>query len=122
MFLFLGAMFLVSSLMPGFTEQLNKLPSLVNHYRHHVEEHDTTSFAEFISIHYGDNSSHRNEEDHGDLPFYQISGTVMLVLVQEFPIVNLELASNPAIEHTSYKDQSYSFKKSGGIFQPPRLA
>jgi hypothetical protein len=46
----------------------------------------------------------------------------MLVVVQEFPIINLELASNSPIEHTSYKDQSYSFKTSGGIFQPPRLA
>jgi hypothetical protein len=122
MFLFLGIMFLVSSLMPGFTEQLNKLPSLVNHYRHHVEEHDTTNFAEFISIHYGDDATHRNEEDHGDLPLYQISGSVMLVMVQEFPIFNLDIAVTSAVTNTSYKDQSYSFKKVGGIFQPPRLA
>ncbi len=121
-FLFLGAMFLLSSLMPGFTEQLNKLPSLVNHYVHHVEEHDTAGFAEFIAIHYGDDATHRNEEDHGDLPLYQISGSVALVLVQEFPVINLEITSHAKLEHTSYKDQSYSFEKLGGIFQPPRMA
>lgn len=106
--------------MPGFTEQLNKLPSLVNHYRHHVLEHDTASFAEFIELHYGDGSVHKTEENHQDLPLYQVSSTILLVIVQEFPSYNVEAPTAAFIEHAVFRHKLYAFNSPKGIFQPPR--
>jgi hypothetical protein len=121
-FLLLGTLFLISSLLPGFTEQLNKLPSLVNHYRHHVEEHDTASFSEFIALHYGDDSNHKTEENHQDLPLYHVSGTTLIVMFQEFPANIGPVPELTFIEHTPYKQELYSSLNPGTIFQPPRLA
>lgn len=118
--LLLGITFLISSLLPGFSEQLNKLPSLVNHYRHHVEEHNTISFAEFIELHYGDNSSHKQEENHQDLPLYHVNGTFLIVMFQELPVNIFEVPELTFIEHTAYKQELYSFLNPGYIFQPPR--
>lgn len=121
-FLLLGTLFLISSLLPGFAEQLNKLPSLVNHYRHHVEEHDTAGFSEFIALHYGDDSNHKNEENHQDLPLYHVSGTTLIVMFQEFSANIVPVPELTFVEFTAYKQELYSFSIPGTIFQPPRLA
>lgn len=119
-FLLFGAFFLLSSLLPGFTEQLNKLPSLVHHYRHHVIVHNTVNFSEFIEEHYGKDNDHKHAENHDDLPLFHINGSVVLVLVQEFTSFTLQAPMPLIIEHPSFECQAYSFQKLGGIFQPPR--
>jgi hypothetical protein len=120
-FLLLGTLFLISSLLPGFAEQLNKLPFLVNHYRHHVEEHDTASFSEFITLHYGEDPTHRNEENHQDLPLYHVSGTVLIIMLQKFTSSIVEVPELAFVEFTAHKQQLYASLNPGTIFQPPRL-
>jgi hypothetical protein len=119
-FLLLGTLFLMSSLLPGFSEQLNKLPALVNHYRHHVVEHDTASIGEFIELHYSQQSTHKTEEDHESLPLYHVNATYLLVVVQELPAFTLTAPENIFIEHADFKHDLYSFQNPGSIFQPPR--
>jgi hypothetical protein len=121
-FSFVGSLFLLSSLMPGFSEQVNKLPSLVNHYRHHLEEHGTVSISEFISLHYSDDSRHKQEEDHQDLPLFQISPSNIVALQQDFYVFQLEAPVAAPIELARVKHNLYSFRKPGGIFQPPKFA
>lgn len=112
----------MSSLLPGFTEQLNKLPSLVHHYRHHVAEHDTANFSEFIAEHYGDATDHKHAENHEDLPLFHMNGSLVLVMAHAFPTIGVVAPLATQIEHDTFKSQCYSFQKLGGIFQPPRLA
>ncbi len=115
-------MLFIGSLLPGFSNQLNKLPSLVNHYKHHVEEHGDISISEFISLHYIDDSAHKEEEDHQDLPFFQMSTTSLVAVSHEFEIVHPSLPALNTFELGFYKPNHYSFQDSESIFQPPRLA
>lgn len=114
-------MLFVGSLLPGFSAQLNKLPSLVNHYRHHVEDHGQISITEFIAMHYTDNSSHKEEENHEDLPFFQMSTTSLVAVAHAFEVLHPSLPAVFHIEAGFYKPNHYSFQNFGGIFQPPRL-
>jgi hypothetical protein len=116
------AMLFMGSLLPGFSSQLNKLPSLINHYRHHVEEHGNIGVAEFIAMHYNENSSHREEEDHQDLPFFQMSTTSLVALTDAFFTYSPELPSQSVLELGYYKPCHYSFQDCGSIFQPPKVA
>ena len=114
-------MLFVGSLLPGFSNQLNKLPSLVNHYKHHVEEHGDITISTFIALHYNENSSHRSEENHQDLPFFQMSTTSLVAVSHEFEMVHPVLPTINAFEIGYYKPNHYSFQDCGSIFQPPRV-
>jgi len=121
-FMVLGTLFLISSFLPGFNEQLNKLPSLVNHYRHHLAEEGDITVSDFIAMHYSEGSMHKGEEDHQDLPLYQNSVNVLHVLVEELPVYKIETPIVGKHEHACFKHDFYSFNKSSGIFQPPRAS
>ncbi len=121
-FMVLGTLFLISSFLPGFNEQLNKLPSLVNHYRHHLAEEGFITVADFIDMHYSEGSLHKGEEDHQDLPLYQNSVNVLHVLVEELPVYNIETPIVGEHEHACFKHAFYSFNNPSGIFQPPRAS
>jgi hypothetical protein len=120
--LYLGILFFLSSLLPNFTEQLQKLPSLLKHYAHHQAEHDSGDFASFLFLHYSDQSAHKSEEDHEDLPLFQMSNVVTLLIMQELPVFAFIAQDITQIAHQHFLDQTYSFTRIGGIFQPPRLA
>lgn len=116
MILFCGA------LMPGFSNQLNKLPSLVEHYRHHLEHEGYATITEFIYLHYGESSSHKTAEDHQDLPFFQMSHTSLVALTHEFAAYELQAPDAPKPHEGFYPQVFYFYNEAGGIFQPPRLA
>jgi hypothetical protein len=99
--------------------ELNKIPSLIQHYNHHKTEHaEVISFVDFLALHYG-NSTHNKEEDHGDLPFFDSLCTCLLFVhtVQQqvyfastfiVPLVSFELSNNYHLLHHE------------SIFQPPK--
>jgi hypothetical protein len=120
--LYLGILFFLSSLLPNFTEQLQKLPSLLNHYAHHQAEHEVSDFASFLFLHYGDQSAHKSEENHEDLPLFQMSNFATLLIMQELPVFAFIPQDITQVPHQHFLDQTYSFTRIGGIFQPPRLA
>jgi hypothetical protein len=100
--------------------ELNKIPTLVQHYFHHTqEEKQQLSFSEFLLMHYG-NSEHRNQEDHDDLPLFAHHCSCQLFVHQEvyfnepqgIPVVSTSLP---------YQPKSYSILPDKGIFQPPRV-
>lgn len=104
--------------------ELHKIPSLVNHYFHHLNE-DTASaelsFVDFLEMHYGDSSAHRNEENHEDLPlFHACCATVFFVAEEVIDMVYGETNHKRTFFPLYAIDYSYSAGK--GIFQPPRLA
>lgn len=120
--LYLGILFFLSSLLPNFTEQLQKLPSLLNHYAHHQADHEVSDFATFLFLHYSDQSAHKSEENHEDLPLFQMSNFTTLLILQEMPIFVFIAQDITQVVHQQFLDQTYSFTCIGGIFQPPRLA
>lgn len=118
---YLGILFFLSSLLPNFTEQLQKLPSLVNHYAQHQATDEASSFVSFILLHYSDQSEHKSEENHEDLPLFQMSNFTTLLILQELPVFSFIAQDIAQVYTHQFLDQTYSFKRIGGIFQPPRL-
>lgn len=111
------------SLIPAFHSQLSSLPALAGHYRHHVEEHGPVTVIDFLAMHYGaDARQHNQEEDHRDLPFFQLSHTSLVVIDHEPQ--QLALIQGPAIEHEPavHAVSAYACAYVGGIFQPPKAA
>ena len=119
--LYLGILFFLSSLLPNFTEQLAKLPSLFNHYAHHQADHEVSDFASFLLLHYSDESAHKSEENHEDLPLFQMSNFNTLLILQELPVFAFITQDITQVVHQQLLDQTYSFAPVGGIFQPPRV-
>lgn len=109
------------SLIPAFYSQLNSLPALAGHYRHHIEEHGAVTVFDFLAIHYGsDASQHNREEDHRDLPFFQLSHTSLVVIdhePQQLVMVNVPSIEHDPVEHLV---TNYAYAYVGGIFQPPK--
>ena len=66
--------------------QLLKLPHLIQHFIEHNNSGDSdVSIVDFITIHYNENQQHSNKgkENHQNLPFKTISGSVSIVLAFE---------------------------------------
>jgi len=78
--------------------------------------------SSFLFLHYSDQSAHKSEEDHEDLPLFQMSNVVTLLIMQELPVFAFIAQDITQIAHQHFLDQTYSFTRIGGIFQPPRLA
>lgn len=108
--------------MPGFTEQLNKIPHLVGHYLHHQQEHEEGNFLSFLFLHYGDSSHHKNEENHDDLPLFQVIGSGNIFLHSDFPEFCFISQGSSQLERIAYTENSYCFESCGGVFQPPKTA
>ncbi|MCG9881233.1 MAG: hypothetical protein MH472_11605 [Bacteroidia bacterium] len=118
----LGVLFLLSSLLPGFTEQLNKIPHLVGHYLHHQQEHEEGDFISFLFMHYGDASHHKNEENHDDLPLFQALGSGLIFIHSDFSEYCFFSQGSARTELLLHKENSYFFETCGGVFQPPKNA
>lgn len=99
--------------------ELNKLPSLVQHYFHHQQEHDAgISVIDFIAMHYGE-SEHTKEENHEDLPlFHSLCTCLLFVHVSDNQLFQ-PLVFAQAITHADFQD-AYFFLSHRAIFQPPK--
>lgn len=114
-------LFLCNAIRIDFFEQLEKLPRLIEHYKHHVEEEgEQLSVYDFLVLHYDENSGHKQQENHEDLPLftYCLNHTIQITVDEN----KHELLGSTQIIN-NYKQlitTDYSFTRVSGIFQPPR--
>lgn len=109
---------------PDFFEQLQKIPQLVSHYHHHIyEEGEKISFLDFLKMHYKENSTHKQAEDHSSLPLFTHCFHCCVIVV-ETGILSIP---KPVVEFISkeslfYYSLNYKFILGKGIFQPPKFS
>lgn len=116
MALFMG----LSSTLPDFHDQLGKVASLIKHYRHHtVDEKQSIGFLSFLKMHYDENSEHRRQEHHEDLPLYNHCCDCHSYLVQECSGLCHVIKSKPIGLFASCHQALLNADK-GSVFQPPR--
>lgn len=120
-FLLLG-FFLLNSLLPGFGAEFQKLPSLVNHYQHHLEEHEAVDFMEFLAIHYNGESKHTQDESHEDLPLFQGAANTFHAIAHEPFNVKITPPVNAAVNTKLLPENHYAYAPIGSLFQPPKQA
>ncbi len=113
---------LCSAILPGQgIAEMQKIPMLVEHYHHHLEEHDgeQLSFTSFLWMHYSDASSHKTEESHEDLPLYHQCCACQFFIAEElFEFVAPGHNETPA--YTAQLTNTYFHQPYSAIFQPPR--
>lgn len=103
---------------------LQKIPTLVNHLSCHFEEGD--SISEFVSMHYGSTTKSHEEEhkEHGELPFkhehvdshFQLA---FVIQVNQFPIEIIENSHDT--KNFNYREPLTSLVVQN-FFQPPKIA
>lgn len=96
---FMSFYFLLGSFMPSSDwDEIPKVFELFNHYQHHQQsEAQPISFMEFLALHYGGESKHKEQEDHSRLPFSHVIVSAFTAIVQQ-PVFRFE-----ALEKTSQK-------------------
>lgn len=102
--------------------QLFKIPNLIEHYKEHKTEGNTTSisFIDYIKLHYSKNAE--NNQKHQQLPFKSIdnSATVLFVFtVLHFQIQPLKLLLS--VERQFIYTKSFTSKLATSIWLPPKL-
>lgn len=104
-----------------------KFPMLLDHYREHREELQTTDFFDFLSQHYGNQEHesfhHRHE---GKLPFKSgLAISLVYSMMAEIPM-DILLPSRtlqPEISSLPFSIQSpYCHSILSSIWQPPKLS
>jgi len=121
-FTYLLLVFMIcQSVKIDFFEQLQKIPQLILHYKHHVyDEQERINFAEFIVLHYNQHSKHKNEEDHNQLPLFD---SCFKHCIYFFAGINANIAGlayNIIVKINYPYTFCYSYINVKGIFQPPR--
>ncbi|MCA0428828.1 MAG: hypothetical protein LCH37_15435 [Bacteroidetes bacterium] len=114
-------LFGLNSLKPDLFEQLQRIPNLISHYKHHtLEEKEQLSFLSFLKIHYIDDTSHKEEENHEELPLFSSCFSHYHVLVVQEQMDWAFSTRVEPIEHTDTYRFHYSYSASVSIFQPPK--
>lgn len=114
-------LFGLNSLKPDLFEQLQRIPNLISHYKHHTqEEKEQLSFSDFLKIHYIDTSSHKEEESHEELPLFSSCFAHYHVLVVQEQMDWAFSMLVQSLEHTDSYRFHYSYCASVSIFQPPK--
>lgn len=119
----LAGLILGSSLLPGFgVEQSTKLVELIQHYQHHVTENPDLSFADFMVMHYGENSKHHKHPNHShhNLPSagHMVTGfTPNRVQLSALGYVPVVLTIQKAFSRYT---NLYSFLSVFSLINPPR--
>jgi hypothetical protein len=119
--LLLSGQLLIAALVPGRSlQELAKVPGLIGHYRHHVADHGSISFLDFLNLHYG-NPSHRHdrEEHHEELPFKTLTTDFSGVFCLPVAVLSREAADSfqltQAVTGTSSPLEAASY-----VWHPPR--
>lgn len=118
--LFLITIFLCANTSIG---QLLKVPNLLEHYKEHKNEDETStiSFSQFIKLHYSKNVDD-NHEEHQNLPFKTLDNVVSVFTFcfsqYQFHFVKL------LIENRRKFFYKFFFKSSliASIWLPPKIA
>ncbi len=115
---------LFSAVLPGQgIAELQKVPMLIEHYQHHIQEHDGAqlSFTDFLWMHYSNSSSHKTEESHEDLPLYhQCCACQFFIAEERLEFVAVGRSETPA--PTEHLPDKYFHQPYSAIFQPPRFS
>ena len=110
-----------ASFMPGQgIAELHKIPMLSIHYNQHKQEagNQQLSFSHFLTMHYGDKSSHKQEENHDDLPlFHSCCATFLFISEKTEPVLFLD-TEQPLLLTSEVKNE-YTYRLHLTIFQPP---
>ncbi len=119
---FSGLFLLLSAILPGGVNELRKLPFLIQHYaEHRTASKDALAFWDFIAMHYDDQSTHRSENKHDELPLCNHGSHVIQYVITD----NLEgiylLHQGKCIELATDIPNHYRLLLRQVIFQPPRL-
>jgi hypothetical protein len=119
---FSGLFLLLSAIFPGGVNELRKLPVLIQHYaEHRTAAKDNLGFWEFLAMHYDDQSNHRAENKHDELPLCNHSThAVQYAITDIYEVVNA-LHLSQCIELVSDIPNHYCLLLRQTIFQPPRL-
>lgn len=119
-----ASLFMLSAMLPGQgISELNRLSSLIKHYQHHkIDEHEPQlSFADFLVMHYDDHSSHRNEENHDDLPLYHHCCNCQFFITEKIAVIHFDTQHNP-ITYSLHLQNHYEYNNCNSIFQPPKFS
>jgi hypothetical protein len=121
--IFLVLLLSCTSIVPGMdAREVAKISALVDHYRHHVQEHGQTdlSFIDFLVLHYARPGADQ-EDDHSDLPLMNghptslpLSGPVLpATLAAPEPPVRARLLPLPCSDGSPEH-------RTLDVFQPPK--
>jgi hypothetical protein len=106
--------------------ELLKATNLISHFLQHRESDESLSFMDFLSLHYGDGSSHADSAEHsGKLPFKSDHITIALAncmalpsfIVSEHVMVSIPDLLSP----TAYYCSVPIAGRSNAIWQPPKM-
>lgn len=127
---------------PTITEELLKLPSLLEHYYHHnhyhsnggehehsgdLEFHEEMNLMSFFDSHYGATAMEHSENNHDELPFKNSSNNrIEQLSIQLFAFEPNQIEIQCFAENETERPVAYSaFLKSNylqNIWQPPKLS
>lgn len=126
---------------PTVTEELLKLPSLLEHYYHHnhhhshhsehehsgdLESHEEMNLIEFFDAHYGATAMKHAENSHSELPFKNSSNNRVEQHIQLFVFEPGQIEIQYFSENKAEQPIAYSsFLKSNylqTIWQPPKIS
>ena len=96
---------------------------LIEHYKQHQQEsgNQQLGFKDFLIMHYGDASSHKQEENHEDLPLFH-SCCVSVLFITNQTELTLLMENDQPRELTTEVKNGYDYSRHHTIFQPPRIA
>lgn len=97
--IFLVILLSCSSLVPGMdAREVAKISALVDHYRHHVQDHGETglSFVDFLVLHYGQPGADQDHE-HSELPLMSGHPTLLPLSGPVSPTTTLTAPEPPVL-------------------------
>lgn len=122
--LLFATLFFLSSLISGQgISELNKISALVEHYKHHQEEHNGAelSFANFLWMHYDENSNHKNEENHDGLPLFHHCTSIVFFINETSSSISFKEEFD-IISFNRHLTNLYEYNNCHSIFQPPKFS
>jgi hypothetical protein len=120
--LLLSGQLLIAALVPGRSlQELAKLPGLIGHYRHHVADHGSISFLDFLNLHYGSPSHrHDQEEHHEELPFKTLTADFSGVFCLPVAVLSKETSASFQLTR-AVTGTSSPLKAASYVWHPPRV-
>lgn len=100
--------------------QLLKVPNLIEHYNDHKNELTSTSFIDFIDLHYSKNAE--NNHDHQDLPFKTLDNSTSVLFVFSIITYQIQIVKPLiSIKKKFFYNKSFKSNLITSIWLPPKL-
>jgi len=108
-----------------FVEDIARIPSLIEHYKHHTkEETPDISFLDFVILHYASNDD-SNDVHHHSLPLKHSNDVGHIHLISAFTLPDYQLGFSihaTGVSHPTLFTQFVPKNNLDAIFQPPRFS